>query len=256
MSKKIFKILRSGRPESRVKKYGILALIVTFPLTACLSDARPTPDFSRHEAGAERKAKFFAYFEPLVKTQNAQILEDRETVLALQEKGKLYWWNKRTLSQLTEKYRFDEFDPENPKSWSDLLRRVDKVPASLVLAQSAHESGWGTSRFAKDGNNYFGQWCYEAGCGLVPLKRSAGAVHEVAKFDSPKESVNSYLMNLNTHRAYYELRSIRASLRVKNKPIGGESLAAGLHKYSTRGDAYVKDMRSLIRHNDLAQYDK
>jgi Bax protein len=149
-----------------------------------------------------------------------------------------------------------EFVPTDNRAWDDLLRRVDAIPASLALAQSANESAWGTSRFAKDGSNFFGQWCYDAGCGLVPSKRNAGASHEVAVFDSPEESVASYLLNLNTNRAYTELRSIRASLRARNKEISGEALAAGLRKYSERGDAYVKELRSMIRYDDLGQYDR
>lgn len=242
-----------------MKKIVILALFTTVLIAACISQTRqePVPDFSQYPAGSERKMEFFDYFLPLFQTENAQIFDERATVMALQKKSdNLYWWNERTLSELTRKYRMDEFDPSKASSWKALLSRVDKVPASLALAQGANESAWGTSRFAKDGNNFFGQWCYIAGCGLVPSKRNAGASHEVAKFDSAQESVASYLLNLNSHPAYTELRTIRAALRAKDKPVSGEALAAGLQKYSERGSAYVNELRSMIKQNDLAQYDE
>ena len=119
----------------------------------------------------------------------------------------------------------------------------------LALVQAATESGWGRSRFALEGNNLFGHWCYEPGCGLVPARRNQGAAHEVAAFDSISESVSRYLHNLNTHAAYAPLRAIRARLRQQDEPPTAMALADGLVLYSERRDEYVDEIKSVIRVN-------
>jgi len=98
---------------------------------------------------------------------------------------------------------------------------VDTIPPSLALAQAANESAWGTSRFARQAHNYYGQWCFEKGCGIVPDRRDANKSHEVAAFDSPRESVARYLHNLNSNSAYKSLRDIRSRLKAANKPVTG-----------------------------------
>jgi Bax protein len=137
-----------------------------------------------------------------------------------------------------------------------LLRRADIVPASLAIAQAANESAWGTSRFAKLGNNFFGQWCFSKGCGIVPKSRDTNKNHEVADFRSPADSVESYMLNLNTHDAYKPLRKIRQSLREEDKAVTGVALSYGLGKYSERGDEYGKEIREMISFNKLAVLDK
>ena len=123
------------------------------------------------------------------------------------------------------------------------------MPEWLALMQAANESAWGTSRFAREGNNFFGQWCFRKGCGIVPSRRAKGATHEVAAFKSPAESVRAYMHNLNTGKAYRYLRKIRTGLRRQGKPLTAEVLAAGLDHYSERGHAYVEDLRRMIRVN-------
>ena len=117
------------------------------------------------------------------------------------------------------------------------------------MAQAANESAWGLSRFAQKGNNLFGQWCFKKGCGIVPGQRNAGANHEVRKFASINDSVASYMHNLNTGRAYKDLRKLRATLRSTNAAVDGHTLAKGLIKYSSRGKAYVKEIQSMIKTN-------
>jgi len=129
------------------------------------------------------------------------------------------------------------------------LLHLDQIPESMVLAQAALESAWGTSRFVKGGNNYFGQWCYEAGCGMVPSARQQGANHEVRKFDSARESLHAYFRNINSHRAYRSLRKIRAQKRPAGQPLSGLELLAGLRNYSQRGQDYVDELRKVIRFN-------
>jgi Bax protein len=136
-----------------------------------------------------------------------------------------------------------------------LLWRVDVIPPSLVLAQAASESAWGTSRFAQEGNNYFGQWCFVPGCGFVPSRRRSTASHEVKSFNNVEEAVHAYFMNLNTFASYQYLRVIRQQLRNKEQPIDGISLSEGLGSYSERGDAYIKELRTMIYKNNLLTRD-
>ena len=214
------------------------------------------PEFREIPAGRERKAAFFGYFLPIVETQNRSILTTRQKLAD--------WYLKRDeissedaseVNTVAIRYRIHNFDVENDKSWQELLNRVDVVPPSLALAQAANESAWGTSRFARQAYNFYGQWCFEQGCGLVPKKREAGKTHEVAAFDSPQESVKMYIRNLNSNSAYKPLRDVRAQLRQLNKPVTGHALAAGLNRYSERGLEYVSELRAMIEYNKLARYD-
>lgn len=215
------------------------------------------PKFSDYAAGKERKQAFFGYFLPLIKSRNHEIAMDRDELLAWHEDApNLGWWDDRQLTGLAEDYGMESFDAGSDSDWKTLLRRVDTVPPSLALAQAANESAWGTSRFSREGYNFYGQWCFKAGCGIVPNKRDAGKNHEVAAFDSPQESVDRYIKNLNTHDAYKPLRMIRARLRDQDKPVTGLELAGGLGKYSERGDAYISELRSMMRFNDLGEYDQ
>ena len=132
-----------------------------------------------------------------------------------------------------------------------LLRRVDVVPVSLALAQAAKESGWGTSRFVREGNNLFGEWCFEEGCGIVPKARAPGRRHEVRSFESPQASVESYLRNINTHPGYRSLRGARKAQRETRKDLSGVALARELSQYSERREDYVTEVRNLIIGNDL-----
>jgi len=123
------------------------------------------------------------------------------------------------------------------------------VALEIVLAQSANESAWGQSRFAKEGNNFFGQWCYQKGCGIIPANRDKGSIHEVAKFSSVNKSVRSYIKNINTTRAYYPLRKIRRLNKTAGKKPDAIAQAGGLIKYSQRREKYVKEIRAMIRAN-------
>ncbi|MHA7881406.1 MAG: glucosaminidase domain-containing protein [Saccharospirillum sp.] len=217
--------------------------------------AVPAPDFTRFPAGDARKQAFFDYFLPLIRQANQQILADRERLVALIEQGDANAAEQRWVNQLAERYGVEDA-VESPEAWSDLLIRVDGIPPSLALAQAANESAWGTSRFAVDGNNYFGQWCFVEGCGLVPAQRDDGARHEVAVFLSPAQSVQRYMNNINSHFAYDDLRALRAQLRREGRPITGLTLATTLLRYSERGSEYIEELQSMIRFNELQVYDE
>ncbi len=234
---------------------GVTGLLPTSLSAGSLFSAS-VPKFSESAAGVERKKLFIEYFLPIIQRSNEEILEDRKILLKWKNDiTTFYWWDDFLLGDIIEKYRMPDFNIEADQDWEQLLTRVNEVPVSLALAQAANESAWGTSRFAQEGNNYYGQWCFVKGCGLVPKGRGGSKVHEVAVFNTPSGSVESYLTNLNSHNAYNNLRKIRTELQAKNEPVTGLLLAEGLGQYSERGDVYIKDLQSLIRFNELTQYD-
>ncbi len=213
------------------------------------------PDFSRYNQVSEKKSAFFDFMLPLIKQENQRITEDREKLIALKQADGLNEEQLQWLSVLLKKYRLNREQKDNNQLLDELLLRVDLVPPSLALAQSANESAWGTSRFAVEGNNLFGQWCFSEGCGLVPTSRPDGAAYEVAVFPSPVDSVESYILNLNTNLAYQGFRKIRAQQRQQTDVLSGETSAMGLLKYSSRGEEYVQEIQAMIRVNNLDQYD-
>jgi Bax protein len=135
------------------------------------------------------------------------------------------------------------------------MMRVDVVPPSLALGQAAYESGYGTSRFAREGNALFGQWTY-GGKGMQPReKRASKGDYGVAAYDWPLESVRAYMRNLNSHRAYQGLRDKRAAARSRGRAPTGDELADALTSYSERGAEYVKTLKGIMSTNELAVAD-
>ncbi len=216
------------------------------------------PDFSTYTDVKAKKTAFFGYMLPLVEARNLHIQGQREQLLTVAERAQdvLSEQDAKTIAELAAAYRMTDADMTSTDLVEELLIRIDTVPTSLALAQAAVESGWGTSRFAVQANNLFGQWCYEKGCGLVPNQRNSGANHEVAKFANVSDAVYSYTRNINTHRAYKDLRVTRAGLREDNETISGHILAEGLLRYSERGKDYVHELQAVIRINKLAPYDQ
>lgn len=218
------------------------------------------PDFAAYTNVQEKKDAFLGYLLPYVHELNREWLQDRERILELSQRAqadkKIKKKDRNWLLATAEKVNFDEASLEDPGLFEDLLSRVDAIPPSLALAQAANESAWGTSRFAREGNNFYGIWCYQPGCGLVPRRRPAGETYEVTRYQSPKESVRDYFHQLNTGSAYLPFRMIRRRLRDQGEPITGTRLANGLERYSERGMAYVGDIQNLIRSNNLETYDR
>lgn len=208
------------------------------------------PDFRVYAAGEERKTAFFDYLAPIIEASNAEILTSRQRLLAL-EPAAIGARDERWMRRLAGHYDVEHGSMTNEELHATLLKRVDVVPEALGLAQAAKESGWGTSRFAREGNNLFGEWCFDKGCGIVPENRAPGRSHEVREFASPKKSIDSYLRNLNSHPAYRDFRTLRQQLRQGDRPLSAQELAAGLSQYSERGEAYVAEVRNLIRGNEL-----
>lgn len=201
-----------------------------------------------------RKAVFLKTLLPLVLKENERILLERGRVLALRQRhagGRgLTPREREWLEDLALRYGLESLD------FDRLLTRVDIIPPSLALAQAAEESGWGTSRFAVEGNAPFGQWTFDAKEGLVPSERDKGKSHLVRAYDDLLDGVRAYARNLNTHRAYREFRKMRAETRGKGRELDGYALAGTLKRYSERGAGYVESVRTIMRTNELRSLDR
>lgn len=206
-----------------------------------------------------KKQIFFRIIAPLALSVSAEIEYQRQELKGIMEKGlaALSDQEMQRLKKMAVTYKVIDTDAElSEEDLEELWTRVDVVPLSLVLAQSAEESGWGTSRFAAEGNALFGQWAWGANA-IKPKEQRAGkGDYGIARFDSPLESMRAYMMNLNTHPAYAELRKARASLRKEGKKPDGATLAKTLTRYSERGEEYVRTLLSMMNSNGLAAADE
>jgi uncharacterized FlgJ-related protein len=220
------------------------------------------PDTWRERSAKElsvtdKKRLFFRLIAPIVLRINELILEDRVRAKELTERlaqaQSVTPSDQAWLTELAVKYKVLKSTSERLDSdaFAELLMRVDVVPPSLSLAQAATESGWGTSRFATQGNSLFGQWTW--GKGLKPAEQRTSEIgdYRIAAYDSTAQAAYSYALNLNTESAYRDLRLKRADLRRQGLRISGTVLAETLLHYSERGQAYVDALKALIRENRL-----
>ncbi len=223
--------------------------------------AQKLPDFAAIKDVKLKKKRFFGFLLAHIQAENIRIAFMRDRIkqhqAELKKTKKLKPEDTAWLSALGKFYELPTNPgPDDTKFYPALLRHVDILPPSMVLAQGANESGWGGSRFARQGNNLFGVWCYTKGCGMVPKRRDKGLKHEVKRFSSATESVRDFYHNINTHPAYAPLRDLRANLRKSGRPLTGNSLAAMLTPYSQRGGDYVKTIQHIIDKNRLQRFDK
>lgn len=203
----------------------------------------------------DRQRRFLEMLLPIVERENARIRVLRAEVGRMLERlsvDQLSDAERRRLLQLARKYRVNGKVLSDVAAQEDLLSRIDTIPSALALAQAANESAWGGSRFAREGNNLFGIWTYDESKGIVPKERAKGAKHLVRKFDSFDESVRYYLHTLNSHPAYQPLRDARAKAREQGVEPAATDLAAGLVRYSAKGERYVALIRELIDRYQLA----
>ncbi len=222
----------------------LLSIVVITVLIQPNAGATATDlDMSNVNNTKDKKQRFFDFMRPIINHENAKILALREKLLTAKNNNTNQGLASTVAKQYSVKWNADE------KSWRKLLERVDAIALELALAQSANESAWGQSRFAKEENNFFGQWCNIKGCGAIPAKRDRGSTHEVASYDSVNESVRSYIKNINTSRAYTSLRKIRQENRIAGNAPDAISQAGGLTRYSARGRNYVKEIRRMIKVN-------
>jgi len=204
-----------------------------------------------------QQQQFVDFMIPKIKKANAQIMQQRQKLTGLyqayQNQTALSANDKIWLANLAERYGLKKANFQKSHTWQQMLVRVDIVPVPLVLAQSISESAWGRSRFARQGHNYFGQWCSAPGCGLIPKERTPGSPWQVQKFNNAYDSIVSYMNNINSHRAYTKLRGIRHELRESGKPLNPDTIAKGLASYSQRGVQYIGMMQDIMNHFQLAQ---
>ncbi|MEQ9643664.1 MAG: glucosaminidase domain-containing protein [Alphaproteobacteria bacterium] len=200
-----------------------------------------------------RKRLFIRTMLPMILRANEEVRRERELlqrIVARQDAGQpVEPAALAFVARLKEIYA----DPET--GTDELLRRVDTVPPSLALAQAAEESGWGTSRFVREGNAVFGQRTYAGTGGLVPQRRERNQKHLVRSFSHVQASVAAYVFNLNTHPAYDGFRAERARRRAADEALDSRRLVAELNRYSERGAAYIRTIRTIIRVNKLWQFD-
>lgn len=210
------------------------------------------PDFSQYRDVKQKKRAFFSYLRPYVEQINTDIEAKRSFVKGF-EFGLANEQDSAKLNKLFSRYKVKSVVLNDKESLEQgkkkLLRHLDVIPVELVLMQAANESAWGTSRFALQANNLFGQWCFKPGCGVVPAGRPEGETYEVRKFNSPKDSIRSYFYNINVGHAYGELRTLRETLRAMNESLDPYVIAEGLLPYSTRREAYVDEIQNMIRIN-------
>ena len=210
-----------------------------------------------------KKEIFYRFMLPMVVHANTMVLDRRDrlqrTDAKLARGGALSAEKIAKLQEMAVLLRIADREKAGQITDSAGLRKVikqalyrlDVIPAGLVLGQAAYESGYGTSRFAVKGNALFGQWTF-GGKGLIPeQQRKQLGDHRIASFEWPFDSVRGYFINLSSHPAYEDFRRLRAELKAAGKPVGSLALAAGLKKYSERGQAYVDTLRSIIRVNGL-----
>ena len=195
-----------------------------------------------------KKETFIKIVLPLIVAENEKILDDREKLKVISEKKftsdlEKQWLRQKLLEYKVKKGNLDE-----------LMRRMDMIPVSIALAQAAKESGWGTSRFALEGNAIFGQWTWD-GQGIAPLKRDGDKNHKILKFPILRASVKAYKNNLNTHKSYLKFREKRNSLREKNKKITGLALTGTLKNYAQTGSEYTKILNQIITQNRLSDFE-
>ena len=197
----------------------------------------------------EKRELFIKILLPLILDENAKIIKDRKKLFKILSKnfntaGERVWLRRR----------FKEYKIED-KDLSKLKIRMDIVPVSLALAQAANESGWGTSRFALEGNALFGQWTWSKK-GISPENKDPNKTHKVLQFQILKASVRAYKNNLNTHNAYKDFRKARAEMRQENKAINGLKLTKHLKNYAAIGEKYVEILADIIVRNSLTDFDK
>ena len=205
-------------------------------------------EMKKIENSKKRKELFIQIVLPLVLKENNKIRLDRKKLFSIINKNNNTTLEKKWLTQKYKQYGIGS------KDISILKIRMDEIPVSLAIAQAAKETGWGTSRFAQEGNALFGQWTW-SGEGLKPKEADKNEGHKVMKFKVLQASVRAYQRNLNTHSSYEEFRKGRAELRDENKPLDSLILSEHLDEYAETGKKYVNILQQIIKQNKLKDFD-
>jgi len=200
-------------------------------------------DLNTIKSVKDKKETFLQILLPLVVAENEKIKKDRDYLLKIVKKNE----SEESKRWLNKKYKAYKISDRNI---NELIEKIDIIPTSIALAQAAKESGWGTSRFALEGNAIYGQWTWN-GDGIEPLEKTKNQNHKILKFPLLRASVKAYINNLNTHRGYKSFRVKRANLRKQNKKLAGIDLIHELENYAQTGKEYTKILEKIIKQNDL-----
>tara|TARA_B100000287_G_C20657750_1_gene789115 strand:- start:534 stop:1688 length:1155 start_codon:yes stop_codon:yes gene_type:complete len=196
----------------------------------------------------KRKELFIQIVLPLILEENNKILLDRKKLFVILNKN-----NNSNSDNEWLKKKFKQYGVAN-KDLPTLKRRMDIIPPSMAIAQAAKETGWGTSRFALEGNALFGQWTY-TDKGIKPAAAEAGTTHKVMMFNVLKSSVRAYTRNLNTHKSYRKMRYIRAIQRDNFGKLNSLELVDHLDQYAETGKKYIIVLKQIIEQNKLVDFD-
>ncbi|MFK3659541.1 protein bax [Scandinavium sp. NPDC088450] len=202
------------------------------------------PDLRKYPSGTPRKKAFLRTVMPYITSQNAAITADRNWLVSKQYDGRWSPSERTRLKGITQRYKISWSGNTRKIPWNSLMERVDIIPGSMVATMAAAESGWGTSKLARSNNNLFGMKC---GRGKCPS--GTGKVKGYSHFDSVKESVEAYVVNLNTHPAYASFRKSRAQLRKTDQEVTASAMIHKLKGYSTRGSSYNNYLFSMYQDN-------
>lgn len=210
-------------------------------------------DFFDLEFNNDKQELFLNVIASILYVENKKVLNLRKQILEWWTENdgevidKIYWpeW----LKNVSEDYEHDD------KNIGNLLIKVDMVPASMAIAQAILESGWGNSRFTKEGNAIFGQYTYDQKIGMIPNKRVDDEKHLIKKFSNLSESVESYIKNINTHLAYEKFREHRKSFRMNGEKLVGFKLVENLLNYSEKKNVYISDVKRIIVDNEFEKFD-
>ena len=234
-----------------ISEFGLSLEKGTINLKPTFQIFEPIPDFAAIPDVKTKKKLYFKYIGTAAQDINAVIAKQRQFVLVNMKDIQNIQDESAEIGAawafLLQEYRVKAttFTAQS----TQLLAKINRIPVSLVQVQTANESGWGTSRFALQGYNFFGLWCYQKGCGFVPSARNDGATHEVAKFNSLPEAMYAYMRNLNRNNAYQVMRDIRTENIALDDFDLAYAMVNGLHAYSQRGDAYIEELHAMLRVN-------
>ena len=219
----------------------------------------PIPEFKNIKDISIRKRAFIRTIESHARPILHGIEKKRTILLALYLRysagDQLNPSEQQWIMEHARHLEIQHFDSEQPADWLVVLKQTYSIPLSLLIAQAAIESAWGTSRFAREGNNYFGIWCSQPGCGIVPRRRAEGATHEVERYPDLHTAIKKYIHILNTRSAFEPLRILRHQQRKNLLTPSGTLLLKGLKHYAQDGGSYMKLLKKIIEQNDLGQYD-
>ncbi len=208
------------------------------------SEIASLPDLRKYPSGTPRKKAFLRTVMPYITSQNAAITADRNWLVSKQYEKRWSPSERTRLKDITQRYKISWNGNTKRVPWNTLMEKVDIIPTNMVATMAAAESGWGTSKLARNNNNLFGMKCSQRHCNSEP-----GKVKGYLHYESVKEGVNSYVTNLNTHPAYKSFRTSRAQLRKADQEVTASNMIHKLKGYSTKGNSYNNYLFAMYQSN-------